>query len=252
VPATPEDTEQLCRRIAFIRETQYGGFWDFTSDLAHGDTAYTNIALRAHTDNTYYTDPAGLQIFHLLSHTEGQGGANLLVDGFYAASVLKEINPSAFEILSRVRMQAHSAGDDKTFYKAGPTSEGYPLLTVDHKTGQLCQVRYNNDDRSVVTDLQGCEVEEWYDALRAWNKCITSSDSEYWVQLRPGTAVVLDNYRVLHGRSAFTGRRRMCGAYIGGDDFRSKLTVLQELEKWRAAGGERSKEPLRSVWDPRL
>ncbi|KAG8889332.1 hypothetical protein FRB99_003996, partial [Tulasnella sp. 403] len=54
VPPTPEATEGLCRRIAFIRETQYGGFWDFTSDLKHGDTAYTNLALKAHTDGTYF------------------------------------------------------------------------------------------------------------------------------------------------------------------------------------------------------
>jgi hypothetical protein len=31
-----------------------GRFWDFTSDLAKGDTAYTTMALGAHTDNTYY------------------------------------------------------------------------------------------------------------------------------------------------------------------------------------------------------
>jgi len=27
------------------------------------------------------------------------------------------------------------------------------------------------------------------------------------------TCLVFDNWRVLHGRSAFTGHRRMCGAY---------------------------------------
>jgi len=31
-----------------------GKFWDFTSDLAKGDTAYTTLALGAHTDNTYF------------------------------------------------------------------------------------------------------------------------------------------------------------------------------------------------------
>jgi len=39
-----------------------GKFWEFTADLAKGDTAYTNIALGAHTNNTYFmgrhaTDP---------------------------------------------------------------------------------------------------------------------------------------------------------------------------------------------------
>ena len=70
----PAPTEALLQRIAFIRETHYGGFYDFTADLASQDTAYTNIALEAHTDNTYFSDPAGLQAFHLLSHTDGSGG----------------------------------------------------------------------------------------------------------------------------------------------------------------------------------
>ena len=39
---------------------------------------------------------------------------------------------------------------------------------------------------------------------------------------------VIDNHRVLHGRSAFDGKRRMCGAYIGIDEYRSKLAVLSE------------------------
>jgi trimethyllysine dioxygenase len=38
----------------------------------------------------------------------------------------------------------------------------------------------------------------------------------------------MDNHRVLHGRSAFDGRRRMCGAYVGIDEYRSRLAVLSE------------------------
>lgn len=39
---------------------------------------------------------------------------------------------------------------------------------------------------------------------------------------------VFDNNRVLHGRSAFTGNRRLCGAYVNHDDYRSRLAVLQK------------------------
>ncbi|KAF8907359.1 hypothetical protein CPB84DRAFT_1813601 [Gymnopilus junonius] len=227
VPATPEATEQLALRIGFIRETQYGKFWDFTSDLAKGDTAYTTLALGAHTDNTYFTDPCGLQLFHLLSHTEGTGGETLLVDGFYAASIMKELHPEAYDLLSRVPVPAHAAGEPSELYTPYPQS-GYPVLRHDSTTGELIQVRWNNDDRSVMNHLTPELVEKWYDAIRLWNECLTSADSEYWVQLRPGTAVLVDNHRVLHGRSAFNGKRRMCGAYIGVDEYRSKLAVLSE------------------------
>lgn len=43
--------------------------------------------------------------------------------------------------------------------------------------------------------------------------------------LMPSLAV-FDNHRVLHGRSAFTGTRRLCGAYVSGDDYRSRLLGL--------------------------
>ncbi|KAK7454519.1 hypothetical protein VKT23_011273 [Stygiomarasmius scandens] len=252
VPPTPEATEKLSERIGFIRETQYGKFWEFTSDLSKGDTAYTTLALGAHTDNTYFTDPCGLQLFHLLSHTDGSGGATLLVDGFYVASIVKELHPEVYDILSRVPVPAHAAGEQGSLYRPSP-STGYPVLRHDLGTGDLMQVRWNNDDRSVMRRLEGSLVESWYNAIRTWHSCLTSPDSEYWVQLTPGTAVIINNHRVLHGRSAFDGKRRMCGAYIGMDEFQSKLAVLSE--KFSPNPDLRvseESEKTRSVWSPYL
>ncbi|KAF8656798.1 hypothetical protein AX16_002350 [Volvariella volvacea WC 439] len=253
VPVTPTDTQKLAERIGFIRETQYGTFWDFTSDLAKGDTAYTNIALGAHTDNTYYTDPCGLQLFHLLSHTHGSGGATLLVDGFHVASILKELHPEAYRLLSTVPVPAHAAGEASAFYTPSPPL-GYPILRLDPRTGEVDQVRWNNDDRSVMNHLEPHLVEPWYDAIRIWYKSLTSPDSEYWVQLQPSTAVVVDNHRVLHGRSAFSGRRRMCGAYIGVDEYQSKLTVLRESfsNSVESSRSRHSTINSRHIWHPGL
>jgi hypothetical protein len=44
-----------------------GKFWDFTSDLAKGDTAYTTLALGAHTDNTYFVSPA-TSLIRIITH----------------------------------------------------------------------------------------------------------------------------------------------------------------------------------------
>ncbi|KAJ7583631.1 mitochondrial protein [Mycena floridula] len=247
IPHTTEATEKLCERIGFIRETQYGKFWEFTSDLSKGDTAYTTMALSAHTDNTYFTDPCGLQLFHLLSHTDGKGGASLLVDGFYVASILKELHPEVYAVLSKVAVPAHAAGEPGSLYRPHPTT-GYPVLGHDPVNGELMQVRWNNDDRSVMNNLQPLEVDEWYNAIRVWNKLLTSPDfSSIYSALTLLT--VLDNHRVLHGRSAFDGRRRMCGAYIGVDEYRSKFSVLAE----KFASHKEGQAPLtRSVWSPLL
>ncbi|KAK7953307.1 Trimethyllysine dioxygenase [Apiospora saccharicola] len=224
---TGEATEKLLEKIAFIRQTHYGGFYDFIPDLAMADTAYTNLALGAHTDTTYFSDPAGLQAFHLLSHSDPTakdgkgtlGGQSLLVDGFYAASILKKEDPKAFEILSKVKLPWHASGNEGITISP---DKMYPVLEVDEKTGEMHRLRWNNDDRGVVPFDGPFSPTEWYEAARKWHSILTRKDVEYWVQLEPGNLLIFENWRVLHGRSAFTGVRRMCGGYINRDDFISR------------------------------
>jgi len=163
------------------------------------------------------------------------------------------------------------------------------------EAGNLRAVRWNNDDRSVLRDVPYADIPRLYEAMRTWNQLISSQDSEYWVQLSPGTVIcarffspppsplfssglvpltgypsiyffyqlsqkwqvalltlpcaAIDNHRVLHGRSAFTGMRRMCGAYIGVDEFRSRLAVLRE--RFASQASDKTAETAeRSVWSP--
>lgn len=225
-PATPEATEKLLERIAFIRETHYGGFYDFTANLAHKDTAYTTLALPAHTDNTYFTDPAGLQMFHILSHTSassgpGKGGESLFVDGFECARQLREEDPEAYDILSRVPVPGHASGNEGIVITPAIR---YPVLNHDPVTRDLYQVRWNSDDRATMPLMPapGVSFDMWFEAARVWESILTRKENEYWVRLTPGNPVVFDNWRVLHARSAFTGKRRMAGGYVNRDDFVSR------------------------------
>ncbi|KAL7903397.1 hypothetical protein HDV64DRAFT_238750 [Trichoderma sp. TUCIM 5745] len=222
-PKTPEATEKLLETIGPIRNTHYGGFYDFIPDLALADTAYTNLALPAHTDTTYFTEPAGLQAFHLLSHTppankpadEVLGGQSLLVDGFHAAETLRKESPADFEILRKVKLPWHASGNQGV---AIAPDMAYPVIETNG--GNLHRIRWNNDDRGVVpTDI---DVDAWYQAARRWDEILKSKESEFWFQLEPGRVLIFDNWRVLHGRSAFEGLRRICGAYISRDDFISR------------------------------
>ncbi|KAI8937215.1 hypothetical protein NX059_006424 [Plenodomus lindquistii] len=218
---TPDATEALLRRISFIRETHYGGFYDFTADLASKDTAYTNIALEAHTDTTYFSDPAGLQAFHLLSHTDGSGGASLLVDGFKVARELNEQDPHAYRILATVNVHAHASGNEGISIQP---YRGFPVFEHDTETGDLLRVRWNSADRaSIELDIE--RVGAWYDAARKFDALLKKKENEYWEQLKPGRVLIFDNWRVLHGRSAFTGKRRICGGYVNRDDWISKFKM---------------------------
>ncbi|KAF2000084.1 Trimethyllysine dioxygenase [Amniculicola lignicola CBS 123094] len=225
-PATPNATQEVLERISFIRPTHYGGFYDFTADLASADTAYTNIPLGAHTDTTYFSDPAGLQAFHLLSHTDGSGGASLLVDGFSIARQLRQQDPEAYRTLSTTYVYAHASGNEGISiqpYKA------FPVLEHDPATGFLLRVRWNTSDRARI-EAPIKDVGTWYDAARKWDQLVKKRENEYWEQLVPGRVLVFDNWRVMHGRSGFTGKRRICGGYINRDDWISKYKMLRDAE----------------------
>ncbi|PKY04174.1 trimethyllysine dioxygenase TmlH [Aspergillus campestris IBT 28561] len=224
VPTTPEATEELLKRIAYIRPTHYGGFWDFTADLTFKDTAYTTEFLGAHTDNTYFTDPARLQLFHLLSHTDGDGGESLLVDGFRAAETLREENTTNYFALGSTTQPAHSSGNPDVCIQ--PAQE-FPVLNYHRGLNRLYQIRWNNYDRAPKMDWSLKQQTEWYRAAGHWDSIIKRKDMEIWTQLEPGTALIFDNWRMLHGRSQFTGKRRMCGGYINNDDFISKYRLLK-------------------------
>ncbi|GAA5920662.1 hypothetical protein JCM1841_006987 [Sporobolomyces salmonicolor] len=266
IPPTPEATEALIRRIAFIRETHYGGFWDFTANLEHGDLAYSDVRLEGHTDTTYFTDPCGLQLFHLLSpSTSHSGGHNLLIDGFRAARLLRSSNPSAYTLLSTLPIPSHASGSGSASLPSGVhlrPLRRYPVFNHDEH-GELVQVRWNGDDRGVVGGeaFEGSKMDEWYEALRAWEGILRSEEAQLWSKMEMGTAIIFDNLRVLHGRSAFSGERRLCGAYVNGDDYRSRLRGLEKqfggqterekamdrlLEKY---GVERTGGEKGGVWD---
>lgn len=205
--------------------------------MSKGDLAYSNQGLPAHTDTAYFTDPAGLQIFHCLK--DGNGGETLLVDAFYAAKKLQAEDPKAYETLSNLPVAFHASGNEGTLLRP-PISQ--PILRHDHM-GNLLQARWNNEDRCVLGEgWSPSEVREWYRAAKAYEDIVTSDSTEYWSKLTPGTVVgkcsivcerqsadgvqVIDNWRVMHGRAAFTGERRMCGAYVGADDWKSRRRAL--------------------------
>jgi trimethyllysine dioxygenase len=201
------------------------------------DTAYTSLALGAHTDNTYFSDPSGLQAFHLLSHDKGTGGESLLVDGFNAAAQLHREDPTAYKILSETPIRWHASGNEgisiQPWMQQPVLEQGTGLnSTTNDNIRKLMRVRWNNDDRGPLdaARLGATRVGQWYEAARKWNEILKRPENEYWEQLKPGrvssmfffftstkgrylTLSVFDNWRVLHGRSAFTGARRMCGAY---------------------------------------
>ncbi|HEX2782888.1 MAG TPA: trimethyllysine dioxygenase, partial [Ilumatobacteraceae bacterium] len=216
-PASTEATDALIRRVGYVRETIFGGFWEFTADLSKADLAYTNVHLAAHTDGTYSHDAPGLQMLHCL-YFEGTGGDSTLVDGFKIADVLRETEPEVFDVLSTVAIPGQYIGDGAHLMSARP------VFRHDH-AGALVQVSYNNSDRAPFL-LPRDEMALLYAALRTFDQLANSESMQWRHVLRPGEALLFDNWRVLHGRYAYTGKRTLCGAYLNHEDFESRLRLL--------------------------
>lgn len=218
VPATLEATEKLVRRVGYVRETLFGGMWDFTANLAFKDTAYTPLPIGPHTDGTYSTDSPGLQLFHCLEFN-GEGGQSTLVDGFRVAEEIRRTDPISFEVLTQVKVPAHYLGDGVHLRAE------HPIIALDAQ-GEYRQVAYNNYDRAPFR-LPTPRMNAFYKALRLWDRLVNDPAFEICFQLLPGTALLFDNWRTLHGRRAYRGFRRLCGAYLNYEDFESKLRVLR-------------------------
>lgn len=218
VPAEPEATRRLAERIGYLRDSIFGAFWDFTADLAHGDTAYTNLEIGLHTDGTYTLDPPGLQLFHCLEF-DGTGGESLLVDGFRAAAELARREPRAYQTLTRVRVPAR-------YLEPGVELRAeHPILDLD-PAGNLFRVCFNNYDRAPFAPPDA-EIEPFYAGLRAFAAILADPAFQLRFTLRPGTVLLFDNWRVLHARTAYVGRRRLIGCYFNREDFESRLRVLR-------------------------
>jgi trimethyllysine dioxygenase len=220
VEATIEATQQVTEMLCFIQETLYGRMWSFTSDMARADTAYTSLALGAHTDTAYLSVPAGIQVFHCTQH-DGDGGRTLLVDGFHAAERLRVEDPKAFETLCRYRIY-HENNDRNAHYVRSLD----PVLKVHPVSEDLEMIRYNHYDRAPISTICQTDVSQYYDALAALSSRVADPGAEFWMKLDPGIVIFIDNWRVLHGRSAFTGLRRICGCYLPRDDWMGKARVL--------------------------
>jgi len=88
VPPTNEATKELVTRIGYVRESIFGGMWDFTANMAFKDTAYTSAAI----DRTPTARTASIRrvtrCFHCLKF-DGSGGESTLVDGFKIAEQIR-------------------------------------------------------------------------------------------------------------------------------------------------------------------
>lgn len=219
-PNSSVGVETLARRIGYPRETIFGGLWKLSSEITeHHDSAYSQTYLEPHTDGTYSRDAPGLQMFCCMER-EGEGGESILVDGFAIAEHLRITDPAAFEVLTRVIVRSH-------YVERGiHLTADRPVFRLNH-LGEIEQISFNNYDRAPFR-LPPERESEFYRAYAKFHELVVDRDGWLVVRLEPGDSLLFDNWRMLHGRMAYRGRRVFIGCYHNREDFESRLRVLQE------------------------
>ena len=208
--------------FGFARETNYGQYFDVRSEVNPANLAYSRLGLQAHTDNPYRDPVPTMQILACLENSTN-GGDSLVVDGFNAARVLAEENSAHYRLLTRYNAGFHYAGrGDVMLCTEKPLLE----LTVE---GELSTVRFNNRSIAPLKQIPFDKIELWYEAYRHYAEIVDRRAMAVKFQLQPGELFVVNNKRVLHGRTGYdsTGRRWLQGCYPDIDGLRSTLSVLR-------------------------
>lgn len=220
VPNEPGTVLEVAARFGEVRVTSWGRAFDVISVENANSVAYTSLPLVAHTDEGYRNPAPTVQLQHFL-RSDTSGGAATLVDGFKVAEDLRAADPAAFELLATVPLHFHYRDVDAEHEADGTILDVEP-------GGRLRAVRYSN--HSVQPFLLDPELmEPFYAAYRAFGRMREDARYQLRLDLGAGELYMVDNHRVLHGRTAFTqgGARHLQSCYIERDELMSRLTVLE-------------------------
>ena len=85
---------------------------------------------------------------------------------------------------------------------------------------ELVQVSFNNYDRAPFR-LNNKKTLKFYEAIKMFDLLANDKKYQWRHLLKPGELLIFNNWRVMHGRGAFSGIRKMAGCYINKEDFDS-------------------------------
>ncbi len=222
IPLEVDAIESFTKRVGPIRETNWGTVTDVRNIPNPYDLTMTACSLSPHVDNPYRLPGPGYIFMHCLLN-DADGGESTMVDGFAAALKLKEINPTAFDILTRFKPGFRHRDSTAILEDYGP------LIELD-EAGDIKRIRYSNRTEQVpYSDIE--TLNDYYRARQAFAQLIFSDQMTLKIKLMPGDGFIWDNYRILHGRTAFdvsTGDRHMRHCYMDRDIFSSRFKLLSK------------------------
>ena len=224
-PCTPEATLAFAESIGPIKVTNFGKIFDVYSKPKSSmeDLAYSNQALGPHTDNPYRFPAPGTQILHAIEN-DCEGGLSTLIDGFAVAKKLRQDHPKAFEVLSKTKVRFIFVSDGSIL------ENWFPLIKV-NTLGEPERVHFSTRV-DYVPLLSKSELNHYYEARGIFANLLNSEGFTISFKLKPGNILLMNNHRVLHGRTAYKAQspqaRYLRGCYIDNDDIDGRLRALRK------------------------
>lgn len=222
-PTQPDSILAVARRFGFVRETNFGAYFEVYSRPQAADAidlSYQPVALGPHTDNPYRTPVPGIQLLQCLQN-ETSGGLSSLVDSLAVAAQVRQEDPEGFALLGRIplRFEHRDATTQLVAIK--------PMIEL-NGSGEMMGVHYSPrlDNLPLMSED---DTRRFHRARKRMGELFEDPAYALRFRLEPGELMMFDNNRVLHGRTAFNpaeGHRQLQGCYIDRDGPRSLYRVL--------------------------
>ena len=221
VPTKNNFIVNFANSIGSIRRTNFGEFFNVKSKPNPNDLAYTSLSLAPHTDNPYRNPVPCIQILHCIEN-QVNGGLSTLVDGYTVTEELKKDNPEYYKILTEVKVKFKFI-DQKVVLE-----DWAEMIRLDENK-KFKQVRFS-PRLDFVPLLDKEKLKLYYSARNEVSKLFNSKKFRIEFKLIPGDLLMMDNYRLLHGRTSYDaneGERFLQGCYIDYDSTEGRLKHLQ-------------------------
>ena len=212
---------KIAKLFGYVRETNYGKWFDVKSKTNAINLAYTNLGLQAHTDNPYRNPVPTIQILHCIRNST-KGGNSKVVDGFKASLRLKKENKKYFNLLSKYCSRFEFKGKRNVHLKSR-----FPMIALS-PDGELTGIHFNNRSIAPIIDVPYNDMLNYYKAYRKFSFIINDPKMAVSFKLNPGECFIVDNTRVLHARTEFlgAGSRWLQGCYVDKDGLLSKISTM--------------------------
>ncbi len=219
VPERDGMVVEVAKLFSFPRETNYGVMFELMGSPTAEDRGHDNAYLPSHVDNPYRNPIPTVQLLHFM-RSSVSGGETTLVDGIRIAEEIQARDPEAFELLTTIPVIYRYRDDDVDL-----SSEG-PIIRTNQR-GEITGILVSPINVQPF-DCSPDNMVAFYKAYQLIGSLISSAQFRFQTKLSNGDLIVMDNTRLLHGRTAFLsdGTRRLQGCYADSDGMWSKLAVL--------------------------